>query len=318
MLNDSDIKISVVVPVYQEENNIVPFLQRVEPVLEGLGNYEILFCMDPCPDSTEEVVRKQIERNSKISLMVFSRRFGQPTATMAGILKCRGKTCVVIDVDLQDPPELIRDLYCQLDEGYEVVYAKRSSRKGETLLKSVISYVGYKVINAISDVEIPRNTGDFRIITRRVIEELRKYKETHGFLRGMVALVGFKQTYIEYDRDARNLGEGHYNRYLGSLKIGVNGLVGFSNFLLSISFLAGVMMAVLSLILICYMVVTKLFLGWLYPMGIPTIIILILIMGSFQFISIGILGQYIGRIYDEVKGRPRFTIDRTINFPNED
>jgi len=183
--------ISVIVPVYLEEKNIKPFLQRLEAVLDAARlRYEILFCLDPSPDRTEAVIMEEISRNTNIKLVVFSRRFGQPAATMAGILLCKGAACAVIDVDLQDPPELIIPLYGRLREGFEVVYAKRRSRKGETLVKRVVAAVGYNVINRLSDVHIPRDTGDFRVMTRRVIEELRTLSESHGFLRGLVAYVG--------------------------------------------------------------------------------------------------------------------------------
>ena len=143
------------------------------------------------------MIGEEVNRNGRIKMLVFSRRFGQPAATMAGILAATGETVAVIDVDLQDPPELIVDMHRKLSEGYEVVYAQRRSRRGETLTKRVISYLGYTVINRLSDVRIPRNTGDFRIMTRRVVEELRRLNESHGFLRGLVAYVGFKQVAIE-------------------------------------------------------------------------------------------------------------------------
>src|ERR1019366_4876988 len=231
--------ISVVVPVYKEERSIRPFLQRAEAVLGRLGSYEIIFCLDPSPDRTEEVIREEAERNPRIGLLVFSRRFGQPAATMAGILNCRGRWCVVIDVDLQDPPEMIEALLLKANEGFDVVTARRRSREGETLLKKFISSIGYSVINRIAEVPIPRNTGDFRITSRRVVEELRGLSESHGFLRGLVALVGFKQAEVLYERDARHAGPGNYNRYLGSLKIGFNGVVGFSTFPLQLMMWVG-------------------------------------------------------------------------------
>ena len=207
----TSVTVSVVVPVYKEAGNIKPFLQRVEAVMEELGvSYEIIFALDPSPDDTEVVILREIERNPAVKLIVFSRRFGQPAATMAGILNCTGEKCVVIDVDLQDQPEVIKQLYNKMAEGYEVVYAMRTSRQGETLIKRAVSYFGYTVINRLSDVQIPRNTGDFRIMSRRVIEELRRLSETHGFLRGMVAFVGFKQAAVLYNRDARLTGTGNY------------------------------------------------------------------------------------------------------------
>ena len=306
-------RISVVVPVYKEERNIEPFLNRLLPVLDKIGSYEILFCLDPSPDSTEKVILKAIESNSHIGLLVFSRRFGQPSAVIAGIRHCTGETCVVIDVDLQDPPEVIGKLYEKLMEGYDVVYAKRSSRKGETLVKRAISYLGYKLINSVSDVNIPRDTGDFRIMRRRVIEHLSRLKEGHGFLRGLVAFVGFKQTFLEYDRDSRSFGTGNYNRYFGSLKIGFNGLIGFSNFLLDLMLLVGLVITIFCSILTVAIIISRFVLNISYPIGVPTIIVLILFMGGVQLMSVGILGQYIGRVYDEVKERPQFIVDRTAN-----
>ena len=305
--------ISVIVPVYKEENNIRPFLARTVPVLDRLGSYEIVFALDPSPDGTERVIRDEISQNSNIGLMVFSRRFGQPAATMAGILNCRGRWCVVIDVDLQDPPELIETMWRKAQEGFEVVTARRSSREGETLVKKLVSEAGYSLINAIADVPIPRNTGDFRMIDRRVIEELRHLSESHGFLRGLVSLVGFSQTEIMYERDARHIGVGNYNRYLGSLKIGFNGIFGFSTFPLQIMMWAGFGIAVLSAIAVFIVVVLKIIKGDEYPMGIPTITVLVLFIGGVQLAAVGVLGEYIGRIYDEVRRRPPYIVDRVVN-----
>lgn len=180
------------VPVYKEEHSIRPFLARIEPVLAGISErYEIVFCLDPSPDRTEDMIQAEIQRDRRIKLVVFSRRFGQPAATMAGVALARGAATVVIDVDLQDPPELIADMHARMQDGFDVVYARRRSRKGETLVKRVISHVGYSVIHRLGDVDIPRNTGDFRIMSRRVCEELSRLNEGHGFLRGLVAYVGF-------------------------------------------------------------------------------------------------------------------------------
>ena len=317
-LEEGAVAISVVVPVYKEEGNIQPFLARIVPVLERIGSYEILFCLDPSPDRSEELIEERIRKNPSLGLLVMSRRFGQPAATMAGLLNCRGDACVAIDVDLQDPPELILDMYAKILEGYDVVYAKRRSRGGETLLKRAISNLGYKLINAISEVGIPRNTGDFRIITRGIIEELRGLSESHGFLRGLVALVGYRQTAIEYDRDPRLAGTGNYNRYLGSLKIAFNGLFGFSTTPLQVSLWTGVSIAVISVLLILFIFFTKLILGKNYPLGIPTITVLVLFIGGVQLISLGIMGEYIGRIYDEVRRRPHYIVKRAHNVAVRD
>ena len=307
-------ELSVVIPVYNEEQNIDPFLERLIPVLHQLTNdcYEILFVLDPCKDRTEAIIMEQINQNERIKLIVLSRRFGQPAATMAGILTCEGNHCVVIDVDLQDQPELIPVMYARSREGFEVVYAKRRSRKGETLIKRFVSHVGYSLINKISDVEIPRNTGDFRIISRRVIEEIRKLNETHGFLRGIVAYVGFSQTFVEYDRDERYAGKGNYNRFFGSLKIGINGIVSFSSKPLTLMSIVGAGVSMLSFMLGMWYVAQKLFGIPLTP-GLSTTVLLISFFAGIQLLSLGLIGEYIGRIYDEVKRRPIYIIDRYIS-----
>ena len=313
-MNKDEITLSLVVPVYKEEANIQPFLRRTESVMAIIGvSYEIIFALDPSLDRTEEVILEEINRNQNIKLMVFSRRFGQPAATMAGIFSCTGKTCVVIDVDLQDQPELIEQMYAKLSEGYEVVYAKRRSRKGETLFKQVISYLGYSLINKLSDVQIPRNTGDFRIMTRRVIEELRLLNETHGFLRGLVAYVGFKQAFIEYDRDERYAGVGNYNRFTGSLKIGLNGLISFSSKPLFVMSIVGFIVAGFSFLLGAFYVFQKLIGIDLTP-GLSTTVLLVSFFAGVQLLGLGLIGEYVGRIYDEVKRRPLYIVDRQVNF----
>ena len=306
--------ISVVVPVFNEEKNIEPFLSRCVPIVDKLGSYEIIFVMDPGEDETENIIKKNMINNERISLIIFSRRFGQPAAMMAGIMNCKGSWCVVIDVDLQDPPELISELFKKTSEGFDVVAARRTIREGETLLKKMVASVGYKVINRIADVSIPENTGDFRIISRRVIEELRGLSESHGFLRGLVSLVGFPQTEILYQRSARNLGHGKYNRYLGSLKIGFNGIFGFSTYPLQLMMWSGFAISIFSAFLIFLVIALKIIHRDAYPMGVPTLTILTLFIGGIQLSAIGILGEYIGRIYEEVRRRPHYIINKAYNI----
>lgn len=308
------LRVSVVVPVYREEANIRPFLERMVPVMARLGvTYEIIFVLDPSPDRTESVIVGEIERNPHVKLLVLSRRFGQPAATMAGILTCNGETCVVIDVDLQDPPELIAELYAKLSDGYEVVYAKRRSRRGESLVKRVISSFGYALINRLSDVSIPRDTGDFRIMTRRVVEELRRLNESHGFLRGLIALVGFKQGAVEYDREVRHAGKGNYNRFTGSLRIGLNGLISFSSRPLQLMMIGGFILAGISFLLGGWYVLQKL-LGVPLTPGLSTIVLVVTFFSGVQLLSLGLMGEYVGRIYDEVKRRPQYILDKKVNF----
>ena len=247
---------------------------------------------------------------------MFSRQFGQPAATMAGILNCKGLYTVIIDVDLQDPPEIIEKLYNKIISGYEVVYAKRISRKGETFLKRIISSLGYYLINKLSDIHIPRDAGDYRIISRKVIEQLRRLNESHGFLRGMVAYVGFKQSYIEYNRDERYAGKSKYNKFIGSLKIGLNGLIGFSSRPLFVMSIAGFIIALLSFILGIWYVFQKISGINLTP-GLTTTVILISFFAGTQLLGLGLLGEYIGRIYDEVKKRPKYILDKKVNFDDQ-
>jgi dolichol-phosphate mannosyltransferase len=307
--------LSVVVAVYNEERSIEPFLARLVPVVETIGAYEIIFCLDPSSDATEQVIVRAIETNPRIALLVFSRRFGQPAAVMAGLRYSTGETCVVIDVDLQDPPELIVDLYRTLRDGFDVVAAQRRSRKGETLMKRAVASAGYRLINAVSDVRIPPDTGDFRIMSRRVVDEVCALKEGHGFLRGLVAFVGYRQTQVEYDRDPRAYGAGKYNRFWGSLRIGFNGLFGFSNVLLNLTLLAGLVVCGAGFLATVYLLVATLGFNQGLPLGTALIVVLALFLGGVQLISVGILGQYVGRIYDEVRHRPPVLIDRIIRHP---
>ena len=308
--------ISAIVPVFREEKSIRLFLERVEPILAAIGSYEILFCYDPSPDRTKEVILEEILRNPRIRLLSFSRRFGQPAAVMAGLHHSTGKSCVVLDVDLQDPPELITELHRKLEEGFDVALARRRKRpKGEPMIRRLMSFVGYRVINALSDVEIPKDTGEFRIMNRRVVDELCRLKEGHGFLRGLVAFVGFNQTFVEFDRQERIAGGANYSRYFGSIRIGINGIVGFSTALLTATLFAGIAIAATALLVGVYVAVMKLVFDEHYPIGFPTITLLIALLGGVQLVAIGILGEYVGRVYQEVRGRPPYIIDRFFNPP---
>ena len=306
--------LSIVVPVFREEKNIPEFLRRIRPILgEITPDYEIIFSMDPSPDRTEEVVLAERAQDDRIKLLKFSRRFGQPMATLAGMEYSRGDAVIVMDVDLQDPPELIHEMIKKWREGYDVVLPQRRARTGEPWIKKLVASSGYKVINKIADVKIPPNTGDFRLMTRRVILEVVKLKESHGFLRGMVAVVGFKQCLIPFDRPARFAGETNYNRFFGSLRIGFNGIFCFSTYALTLSTQLGFVTAMASFLIAMAYLVMKLA-GFPFPIGNPTMVILILFMGGIQLISVGILGEYIGRIYEEVRSRPKFIVDRAEGF----
>ena len=306
--------ISIVVPVYKEEKNVREFLGRVLAILERISSeFEIIFAMDPSPDGTEEVILQARAQDQRVKLLRFSRRIGQPRATLGGLHYSSGQAVIVMDVDLQDPPELIPAMISRWREGFDVVYAQRRNREGETWLKRVVSAAGYKLINKIADVDIPPNTGDFRLMSRRVVNEINSMKESHGFLRGMVALIGFRQTSVLFDRPPRFEGAGKYNRFLGSLRIGFNGVFCFSNYALTLSTIFGFITAGFSFALMAIYLFYKL-MGWQILWGNPTLVILISFLGGIQLISVGILGEYIGRIYEEVRARPKFIVARKEGF----
>ncbi|MCE0498034.1 MAG: glycosyltransferase family 2 protein [Methylacidiphilales bacterium] len=307
-------ELSVIVPVYKEEATVPEFLRRVRPILQkSVGDFEIIFCLDPSPDRTQEIILEARKSDPSIKLLAFSRRFGQPMATLGGLQYCRGDAAVVIDVDLQDPPELITEMVAKWKEGYDVVMAQRRTRTGEPWVKRLMATMGYRVINKIANVEIPPNTGDFRLMSRRIIDEINRLKECHGFLRGMVALVGFRQTLVPFDRPARFAGATNYNRFFGSLIIGFNGIFCFSTYALSLCTQIGFLIAGISFLVALIYFSMKLA-GVPFPIGNPTIVILILFLGGVQLISTGILGEYIGRIYEEVKQRPKFIVERAVGF----
>ena len=307
-------KLSIIVPAFNEEKNIKIFINRIVSTLEKITDkYEIIFSLDPCTDNTEKIILDEIENNTRIRMITFSRRFGQPSATMAALKFSKGERCLIIDCDLQDPPELLEQMYKKMDEGYEVVLAKRKSRKGETFLKKNITTFGYSLINKISDIQIPINSGDFRLISRKIINHLNQFNEPNAFLRGLVAYVGFKQTYIEYDREERYAGKSKYNKYFGSIKIAFNGIFGFSSKPIFLMSLIGFFFAFLSFLVGFYYIILKLFDPSITP-GLSSTVLFITFFSGLQLIGLGILGEYIGRIHDDVKNRPKFIIDKKINF----
>ena len=306
--------LSVVVPVYKEEKNIPEFLRRLRPILGAVTeDYEIIFSLDPSPDRTEEVILGHRAEDPRIRLLKFSRRFGQPMATLAGLQYSSGDAVIVMDVDLQDPPELVGQMVAKWREGFDVVLPQRRERTGEPWIKKAVATTGYKVINKIADVRIPPNTGDFRLMSRRVVSEVVKLKESHGFLRGMVAVVGFRQAIIPFDRPARFSGETNYNRFLGSLRIGFNGVFCFSTYALTLSTWLGFAVSGFSFLLMAVYLFYKL-MGWPIAWGNPTLVILISFLGGIQLISVGMLGEYIGRIYEEVRARPKFIVEKAEGF----
>lgn len=309
--------LSIVVPAYNEEENVENVYQRLSGVLDAIGmDWEIIFSIDPSTDRTEELVVALGERDPRVKMLRFSRRFGQPAATLAGLEYSSGDAVVVIDCDLQDPPELIGDLVARWREGFDVVYAQRRTRAGETVPKRIVSWVGYKVINRIAEVDIPKNTGDFRLMSRRVVDNVVGLKENHGFLRGLVGLVGFRQVSVPYDRDPRAAGNSKYNQMIGSLLIGLNGVIGFSRYPLQLISLAGMFFSALSFLIGIAYVVLKLC-GVGFPVGNPTVVFIVTFLGGIQLLALGVMGEYIGRIYDEARDRPRYILESQHGFDDD-
>jgi polyisoprenyl-phosphate glycosyltransferase len=301
--------LSVVVPAYNEQDNIMRLYARlVEALAELELEWELIFSVDPCTDRTEDVILELRRRDPRVKMLRFSRRFGQPMATVAGLEAASGDAAVVVDCDLQDPPELIPELVARWLEGYDVVYAQRRTRAGETLPKRVISAIGYRLIKRIAEVDIPPNTGDFRLMSRRVIDNVVSLKEGHGFLRGLVGLVGFRQISVMYDRDPRAAGASKYNRFWGSLLIGVNGIVGFSRYPLQLISMVGTALSGLAFAVALVYLGLKLD-GAPFPIGNPTIVIAISFFSGIQLLSLGVIGEYIGRIYDETRNRPKYIVE---------
>jgi glycosyltransferase involved in cell wall biosynthesis len=301
--------LSVVIPAYNEEENVDRAYERLSSVLDGADmDWELIFSVDPSTDRTEELILALRKRDPRVKMLRFSRRFGQPMATLAGLEFATGDAIVVIDCDLQDPPELIPELLGRWREGFDVVYAQRRSRAGETPLKRLVAWLGYRIIARIAEVEIPQNTGDFRLMSRRVVDNVLALKEGHGFLRGLVGLVGFRQTSVLYDRDPRVAGRSKYNQLFGSLAIGLNGVVGFSRYPLQLISFVGVVFSALAFFVAIVYLILKLA-GLAFPIGNPTIVIVVAFFSGIQLLSLGVMGEYVGRIYDEVRQRPKYIVE---------
>ncbi len=308
--------LSVVIPVRNEEENIEPIYDRLAGVLDATGeDWEIVFSVDPSTDRTEELIDSLCGRDSRVRMLRFSRRFGQPMAILAGMEASSGDAVIVIDCDMQDPPELILELVETWRQGFDVVYAQRRSRHGETLPKRVVAAVGYRALSRISEVEIPPNTGEFRLMSRRVVDHVCALPESHGFLRGLVGLVGFRQAAVPYDRGARHAGASKYNRFTGSVVIGLNGIVGFSRYPLQVISLLGIGISLLAFLLALTYFIMKVS-GYPFPIGNPTIVIVVAFFSGIQMLSLGVMGEYVGRIYDEVRRRPKYIVESRRGFPD--
>lgn len=298
---------SIIAPIYNEVDNLPVLYSRVSEVMNGTEEaWELILVDDGSKDGSNEVIRKLASADERVRPVIFARNFGHQIAVTAGLDYSRGDAVIIIDADLQDPPEVIHDLIAKWREGYEVVYAVRKEREGETWFKKSTAALFYRIIYRITDVKIPLDTGDFRLVDRKVVNIMSKMRERHRFLRGIGAWVGFKQIGVEYNRAARFAGETKYP-LKKMLKLALNAITGFSYFPLQVATYIGFISAGLSILAIPVVIVLRL-ISAPQLTGQATTLIMVLFLGGVQLISIGIIGEYIGRIYDEVKGRPLYIV----------
>lgn len=297
--------------MFNEEANILPLYDRLKKVSQSLNlsETEFLFVNDGSTDRTIEVVKGLAKSDPEVNYIDLSRNFGHQIAVTAGLDHCIGDLVVIIDADLQDPPELIPEMIRKISEGNDVVYARRSVRKGETFMKKVTAKLFYRLLRSITSVEIPIDTGDFRVITRRVVNILKEMPEREKFLRGQIAWIGFSQSYVEYERNERVAGKTSYT-WRKMLRLALDGITSFSNFPLKVATVSGFVMAFVSFLLMLFALYSR-FVWKVYEPGWTSLMLSVLFIGGIQLLSIGIIGEYIGRISNNVKQRPLYLIRET-------
>ena len=308
--------LSIIIPIYNEEANIAELHRRLGGVLDGLalpGGYELIFVNDGSRDQSLPLLKVLAGRDRRVRFLDLSRNFGHQIAVTAGLDQAAGAAVVIIDADLQDPPELIADLYARLRQGYDVVYAKRRSRQGESYAKTLTAKVFYRVLARITRVSIPVDTGDFRIISRRVLLALRQMPEQHKFLRGQIAWVGFRQTFVEYERAERAGGETGYT-YRKMFRFALDGITGFSDAPLKAATLMGFTVSGVAFLLMIYTLYSRL-IRQDYEPGWASLMMSILFLGGVQLIAVGIIGEYIARLSANVRQRPLYLIAESDRGP---
>jgi dolichol-phosphate mannosyltransferase len=305
-MSNGKVDLSIIVPIFNEEMNVVPLNNRIEQVLTNLGVfYEIIYINDGSTDASAGILKGLSESNPSIKFIDFSRNFGHQIAITAGIEHASGTRLIIMDGDGQDPPELIPDLYNKSLEGFEVVYAKRKKRKGESWLKKFTAKVFYRVLAKITQINIPIDTGDFRLIHQKVQSVLKNMPERHKYLRGQIAWIGFNATYVEYDREERMGGSTKFT-YSKMIRFATDGISSFSNWPLKMATLLGFAVSGIAFLLILYSLYQKFFgyteVGW------TSLHISVLFLGGVQLLGIGILGEYLGRVSENVKNRPTYIV----------
>ncbi len=311
--------ISIVVPVYNEEPVLPELYRRVSQVMAQTGEtWELILVNDGSSDRSAEVIAQLHAQDKHIKGVSFSRNFGFQIAATAGLDHAQGDAIILTDADLQDPPEVYPEMIAKWREGYDVVYGVRKSRVGETWFKLITAKLFYRLIHHITSIDIPLDTGDFRLMDRRVVEAIRHMPERNRFLRGLVPWVGYKQTGIEYERQARFAGESKYGSVKQMLPFALDAITSFSYIPLQLATYLGFAIAGVSGLAILTVVGVRLFGPPGELLGQATTLVAVLFLGGVQLISLGIIGEYLGRIYDEVKGRPLYLVDKTWGVGGED
>ena len=302
----SKIDLSVIIPIYNEEMNLVPMNNRIIAALSPLGiPYEIVYVNDGSKDNSLPIIMGLSEENASVKYIDFSRNFGHQIAISAGLEHAMGERIVIMDGDGQDPPELIPDLLKKSLEGFEVVYAKRKKRKGESFLKKLTAKLFYRFLANITQIEIPLDTGDFRLIHRKVQKVLLNMPEQHKYLRGQIAWIGFNSTFVDYDREERMGGNTKFT-YGKMMRFATDGISGFSNWPLKVATMLGFAVSGIAFMLIIYSLYQK-FYGFT-EVGWTSLHISVLFLGGVQLLGIGILGEYLGRVSENVKNRPTYIV----------
>ena len=300
-------ELSVVIPIFNEESNILNLYDRLKKVLESITpNYELIFVNDGSKDKSITLIKELAQKDSTVKFIDFSRNFGHQIAVTAGLDRAEGKAVVIIDADLQDPPELIADMYLKMKEGYEVVYAKRRKRNGETLMKKVTAKLFYRILGNLTSISIPVDTGDFRIMDRKVVDILKQMPEQHKFLRGQISWIGFNQTYVEYDREERFGGQTGYT-YKKMFNFALDGITSFSNAPLKFATLSGFIVSGIAFVIMLYALYSRFIIKDYVP-GWTSMMLSIMFIGGIQLISIGIIGEYISRISVNIRNRPLYIV----------
>lgn len=297
----------IIAPIYNEESNISLFYDSVSSVLEQTDlDWKILFINDGSSDNSQQIVEEMSKNNEHIHLLSFTRNFGKESALTAGLDYADSDAVIPIDTDLQDPPELILEMIKYWQQGFDVVYAKRRSRKGETYLKLLTANLFYKFINKFSDITIPSNVGDYRLLSRRVVDDINKMREKNRFMKGIFAWVGYPSKEILFDRDERNAGETSFN-FLKLFNFALDGITSFSIAPLRVFFYTGLFILLLSFTYAGYIIIRTMVLGIELP-GYASMLVAVLFLGGLNLFAIGFVGEYIGRIYQEVKSRPIYLV----------